>query len=172
MAVVPTITGLKVRFIGTAKGMSDEHVQAQDLANVTEETLRLKKVRACACGSVRVQACSASAPEFFSREEQEPPVCVCDHVSRDAHLPTSYRVIFFFRCLTLDPHPPLAPTSPPACLEYEANHNISRVICVDDVFRSSLLRKSPLTLPLPFLRPPRPSLPACLPPGIRGANAP
>eukprot|EP00904_Undaria_pinnatifida_P004381 jgi/Undpi1/13944/HiC_scaffold_9.g03595.m1 len=45
VAVVPTITGLKVRFIGTAKGMSDEHVQAQDLANVTEETLRLKKVK-------------------------------------------------------------------------------------------------------------------------------
>lgn len=35
---------IKVRFIGTAKGMSDERVDAKDLLDVNKETLTLKKV--------------------------------------------------------------------------------------------------------------------------------
>ena len=36
---------VKVRFVGTAKGVSDERVQAKDMLKMSEETLRLKKVR-------------------------------------------------------------------------------------------------------------------------------
>lgn len=43
----PQTTGrtVKVRFTGTAKGMSDEHVDVKDLLDVNEDTMRLKKVR-------------------------------------------------------------------------------------------------------------------------------
>lgn len=65
--MVPATTRVKVRFIGTAKGMTDEHIQAQDLCKVTEETLRLKKVRLRAPRARR---------GFPSLEEKAPPICL------------------------------------------------------------------------------------------------
>lgn len=69
--MVPATTRVKVRFIGTAKGMTDEHIQAQDLCKVTEETLRLKKVRVRA-GEFRERGWS-----FLRREEKAPPIFLC-----------------------------------------------------------------------------------------------
>lgn len=53
---------VKVRFFANAKGILEEHVQAKDVLKVTEETLRLKKVRynnrrGCIRGLVYVFAC-------------------------------------------------------------------------------------------------------------------
>lgn len=53
---------VKVRFFANAKGILEEHVQAKDVLKVTEETLRLKKVRynnrrGCFRGLVYVFAC-------------------------------------------------------------------------------------------------------------------
>lgn len=36
---------VKVRFFANMKGILEEHVQAKDVLKVTEETLRLQKVR-------------------------------------------------------------------------------------------------------------------------------
>lgn len=73
-------SGVKVRFIGTAKGMADEHVEPERLLTVSEETMRLKKasrrVRPCAVERrrTRVRGASIHSPRARSPTVGRPPL--------------------------------------------------------------------------------------------------